>query len=368
MKASLNIGVAVSKGMLLLAMSLLLLGGSNGVSAFSNPHGKPQLFISTHRSSSRNNLSEGNHPIQSFATLTSTRTRHQMTRKDIHDARARFSSSVVERADDRLSPMKDSLNPHSSVIKSISEDRTPFDEMNLEQEVTKVNSRTENRRQILASIMLASSTIMGIQDTQATELTWAESPVNKRSGITLFRAEENGYNVRFITYLSRFLLSFDNECQKWWIRRAKDIPYSSTVEQVDMTRFRQFGAFSASVEIGLQEYNGKDGPARLMKNLLKRCCPEIEELKAMREESGLPPFNPQQEAKEKREIKEARRQIALLFSLLDTYQPVEEITQTLAAIDNATITEISIVHRGGGYSPGTSICDCIVHYITFSKI
>lgn len=225
------------------------------------------------------------------------------------------------------------------------------------QDQSRVERYMGNRRQILASIMITTSVAlqMGNSDASAKELTWAESPVNKRSGITLFRAEENGYNVRFITYLSRFLLSFDYECQKWWIRRAKDIPAISTVEQVDMKRFQQFGAFSTSIEIGLQEYQGNDGSQRLMKNLLKRYCPDIDDVKAMREESGMAPFNSQQEAKQMREIKEARRQIALLFSLLEVNQPVEEITKTLAAIDNATISEISIIQRGTGYSNGYGV-------------
>ena len=39
----------------------------------------------------------------------------------------------------------------------------------------------------------------------AYEITWSQSPINKRSGITVYNAEET-YNIKFITYLSRFLL------------------------------------------------------------------------------------------------------------------------------------------------------------------
>ena len=47
-------------------------------------------------------------------------------------------------------------------------------------------------------------------------LAWKSTPVNKRTGVTVFDAENAGYNIRFVTYLSRFLLVFDNDCQKWW--------------------------------------------------------------------------------------------------------------------------------------------------------
>jgi hypothetical protein len=63
---------------------------------------------------------------------------------------------------------------------------------------------------------------ISVADTRTSEssLKWEASPINKRSGVTVFQAEKGGYNVRFITYLSRFLLSFDPECQRWWYTRA----------------------------------------------------------------------------------------------------------------------------------------------------
>jgi hypothetical protein len=47
-------------------------------------------------------------------------------------------------------------------------------------------------------------------------LGWESTPVNKRMGVTVFDAEKAGYNVRFVTCLSRFLLVFDVDCQRWW--------------------------------------------------------------------------------------------------------------------------------------------------------
>jgi hypothetical protein len=119
------------------------------------------------------------------------------------------------------------------------------------------------------------------------KLNWASTPVNKRTGVTVFDAEKFGYNVRFVTYLSRFLLSFDDDCQKWWYSRAADIPRRASVEEVEQIRLKQFAAFSASVEVGLQEYRGKDGPAKLMEALVTRYCPDIETVRLKREKRGL---------------------------------------------------------------------------------
>ena len=57
----------------------------------------------------------------------------------------------------------------------------------------------------------------------------------------------------------------------------------------------------------------------------------------------------------KSEIKEAKRQIALLFGLLKTYQPVDDITKLLAAIDNASIRKVKINNHGSGYAPGYGV-------------
>ena len=185
---------------------------------------------------------------------------------------------------------------------------------------------------------------------QGSNLKYKNSPVNKRSGITVFDAEAKGYfNVKFVTYLSRFLLNFDADCQRWWYARAADLPRDASAEKINELRLRQFGAFSASVEVGLQEYEGDDGPKRLLSSLLRRYCPQGEALEQMNKGKGL---GGSALEKQQREIKEARRQIALLFALLENYQPVDEITALLAAIDNASVEFIAINDGGEGYAPG----------------
>lgn len=119
------------------------------------------------------------------------------------------------------------------------------------------------------------------------KLSWSTTPINKRTGVTLFDAEKFGYNVRFVTYLSRFLLVFDVDCQKWWYSKAADIPRVASKEEVEQVRLKQFGAFSASVEVGLQEYGGSGGPAKLMKALISRYCPDLSTIRKTREQQGL---------------------------------------------------------------------------------
>jgi solute carrier family 25 phosphate transporter 3 len=181
-------------------------------------------------------------------------------------------------------------------------------------------------------------------------LQWEVTPINKRTGVTVYDAEQAGYNVRFVTYLSRFLLSFDADCQRWWYSRAQDLPRFASAEEVTNKRLQQFAAFSASVEVGLQAYEGSNGPGKLLASLQQRYCPDNPS--ARREQSGLLPLSQTAQEKQEREIKEARRQIALLFGLMETNQPATEITKILAAIDNGKIGRVELINPGSGYAPG----------------
>jgi hypothetical protein len=139
------------------------------------------------------------------------------------------------------------------------------------------------RRQFLiaSATLLQLSLIMAptpsnAKEAKLTERTnFQQSPINKRFGITLSEPERI-YNLPFITYLSRFLLVFDKECQQWWYTQAQAIPPGATKEDVDRIRFEQFGKFSASVEVGLMDFEGKnggDGVKSLLDSLVKRYGP-----------------------------------------------------------------------------------------------
>jgi hypothetical protein len=180
---------------------------------------------------------------------------------------------------------------------------------------------------------------------QQSRLQWQVTPINKRTGVTVYDAERAGYRVNFVTYLSRFLLTFDTDCQRWWYNRASDIPRTATVEQVTQYRNAQFAAFSASVEVGLQEYGGPDGPEKLLLSLMRRYGPDaVPHDGSIADASVL--------TRQEREGRESRRQICLLFGLMEQNQPVAALTKQLAAIDNGSIRNVVIEDRGSGYAPG----------------
>lgn len=192
------------------------------------------------------------------------------------------------------------------------------------------------------------------------------SPINKRYGVSLSEPERI-YPLPFITYLSRFLLVFDAECQRWWYNQAQAIPPQSSREDVESIRLGQFGQFAASVEVGLMDFEGgkdgrgggEEGVQRLIDSLVRRYGPSsLKRTTAMSGDNpaGDPssPTAAVTDASSERELrksKEALRQIALLFSLLKDYQPVDTITQLLAQDDDARIVKVDMLDRGAGYPP-----------------
>lgn len=220
---------------------------------------------------------------------------------------------------------------------------------------------TIRRRQFLiASAALLQLSVMtstlpaNAREPKLTERTnFQQSPINKRFGITLSEPERI-YNLSFITYLSRFLLVFDKECQQWWYTQAQAIPPNSSKEEVDRIRFEQFGKFSASVEVGLMDYEGSDGGdgvKSLLNALVKRYGPSS--LTSVRRDENGYFDDSSNQLPEVRKSKEALRQLALLFALLKEFQPVDSITQILAADDDAKIDAICMLDPGTGYLPPT---------------
>jgi hypothetical protein len=198
------------------------------------------------------------------------------------------------------------------------------------------------------------------QDLLSKSANYQRSPINKRSGITLSEPERI-YPINFITYLSRFLLVFDPECQAWWYRQASAIPAKSSKDDVDRLRLEQFGQFAASVEVGLVDFEGDRGPGILLQELVKRYADITlddapindtrDPFASFARSSGNSTQPTQQQQQKIRKKKEALRQIALMFSLLKEYQPVDLITQLLAADDEAKIENVIVTDGGAGYLP-----------------
>jgi len=60
------------------------------------------------------------------------------------------------------------------------------------------------------------------------------------------------YDTRFITYLTRFLLNFDEGAKSWW--NEQDFPESTYRDGLQSIKQIKFGEFAESVEIGLVDY------------------------------------------------------------------------------------------------------------------
>ena len=179
--------------------------------------------------------------------------------------------------------------------------------------------------------------------TSSRSLPWETSPINKRSGVTAWDAEKAGYTVAFVTYLARFLLNFDPGCQQWWFS-TKIISQAKTAEAVEAIRLDQFAAFAASVEVGLQEYERADGPSRLLQSLLRKYGRLLSPTSDSSASSAASEDGSSDDLKRQRRLaRSARRQIALLFGLLQEKQPVEELTKLLASVDNGSIASVQLL-------------------------
>jgi hypothetical protein len=119
------------------------------------------------------------------------------------------------------------------------------------------------------------------------------------------------------------------------------------------------------VEVGLIDFESDDGPRRLLEQLVRRYAGVSLDGDATNSKSdvfstssstsgsvtGTSSSTSAQQQKQIRKKKEALRQIALLFSLLKEYQPVDMITELLAADDDAKIDRVVVVDGGSGYYP-----------------
>uniref|UniRef100_A0A7S4M0S6 Uncharacterized protein n=1 Tax=Guillardia theta TaxID=55529 RepID=A0A7S4M0S6_GUITH len=151
---------------------------------------------------------------------------------------------------------------------------------------------------------------------------------------TNMNAAESTYSLRFIEYLSKFLLNYDASSMALWKRRGEELSVLPMDAYQDK-RLEQFASFSASVEYGLKSYNGTEGAARLVKLLVRR-------------------FGSAD--------RDALQQIGFLFTLMDKFQPTQEIQSVLSMWENASLTKVSLVSRGSGYTGAAPEVDVLVDY------
>ena len=208
---------------------------------------------------------------------------------------------------------------------------------------------------------------------------------------------QNVYETRFITYLSRFLLTVDPAASAWWKKNTKSKAGTATEDDDDddddtsgVDRDEIFAEFAESVEIGLADYflgpYGSYASVAAAKAGMSAAAPA----KSVRESdknvslwsilSGkgsnkqkAKPFLPKNSALAKRQARKAekeainlarqgvlnlfsllkarytsleeKQQLAILFSLISKpeLQPVSEIRGLLGEIDNGTIAAVELV-------------------------
>ena len=202
---------------------------------------------------------------------------------------------------------------------------------------------------------------------------------------------QNVYETRFITYLSRFLLTYDSAANAWWKKNSKpkakagddDIPIGSTAK--DGIAQQTFAEFAESVEIGLADYFLGPYGSYASVAAAKAGIAAQQPAKSVREsETGLSLWsiitgrnkstkqtttsaiakrksrNAEKEAtnlarqgilnllsllRARYTSIEEKQQLALLFSMISKpeLQPVQEIRGLLGEVDNGTIAAVELV-------------------------
>jgi hypothetical protein len=202
------------------------------------------------------------------------------------------------------------------------------------------------------------------------------------------------YETRFLAYLTRFLLTFDNVAHAWWVKQGfQDSWDQELLTEADRSlEEARFAEFAESVEVGLADYfTGPYGsyssvaaakaglyaaaPAKAtsarsegLKGVFKNAMPKTKtsanEITQLSKQGIL---NLYALLKARYTSVAAKRQMAILFSFISSpeLQPTDEICALLGEADNANITKIVLERplpvanepesrtssrRGGGYS------------------
>ena len=227
-----------------------------------------------------------------------------------------------------------------------------------------------------------------------------------RAALKLGEQIQNVYGTRFIAYLSRFLINFDDAANGYWISQTKELDGQPAA--VDL----KFAEFSESVEIGLADYfigpygsyaslsamkagisakyqakskryvesendseNGFGrGVLRKLASGLKSRQKTVEDELTRKEVAARNRFAKQgilnlyTLLKARYKSKAAKLQLAILFSFISNpaTQPTAEIRSLLAEADDASVTKLELQRvfvrdeitsrtsckRGGGYAAG----------------
>jgi hypothetical protein len=177
-------------------------------------------------------------------------------------------------------------------------------------------------------------------------------------------AGQTTYSPKFTAYLARLLINYDYASMSWWQRKTLSAGGPESAQRINrLLNQKGFDAMfqeldqdedafisreefraaltdpevvqrkeqellaqlQASVNFGLVRYQGREGVNRLVRLL--------------RSEFGINRIG--------------KRQIALLFALMDNLQPVEAIKQLIAETENASVVGFNVTYPGFGYDPGS---------------
>ena len=134
------------------------------------------------------------------------------------------------------------------------------------------------------------------------------------------------YPTRFVTYLARFLLNYDEGSAEWWRTQGAALPLGVDRATLKELRSQQFGKFSESVQVGLRQFGQKknDKGPRILYSLLRARYGDS---------------------------RQAKMQLAILFSLLPPpSQPSGLVRQALGEFDNTSIVDLTVINGGRGYT------------------
>jgi len=228
----------------------------------------------------------------------------------------------------------------------------------------------------------------------------------KRSFAKSVGTIQSVYSVRFIAYLSRFILNFDPAARSWWLEEASQLSAKSVgPDAATMAEQLRFAEFAESVEVGLADYfvgpYGSYASLEAAKAGVNARAPatsggivnednsfDFAKLLGFGKKKQISTLEKKRlmmtEVKQKRQgIKNlltllkarytslgAKNQLAILFSLIDdaVLQPFAEIEGLLGEADNASVTALQLIgaqkgdddfrlsaRRGGGYAVDSNL-------------
>jgi len=139
------------------------------------------------------------------------------------------------------------------------------------------------------------------------------------------------YPERFVAYLTRFLLNFDDDFRQLWAADEDEGGLRSQFESPEMKRVSKFGRYSRTVELALSKYSpgsaSNGGASALLKRLAAAFGTSFD----------------------------ARRQLCILFGFLGASQPTQLLRSLMLAVENATVVRVEILDAGLLEMPGPTV-------------